>query len=158
MKRGWSVGPGDALSRPSIHTFFFGKFEFERFLPVFPSTVSAPGTVPPSPSRLVWCPKTVRHLTGHCGVPALRPVAPLTCLLATASGHGWWRKSQLERANNALPKRKKKLAISLEIYFRSAPGTVVSGAHLIIKLTGPRTKRLWMLNLVKQLFMHKMEV
>lgn len=157
MKCGWSVGPGDALSWPSIHTFFFGKFQFEHFLPVFPA-VSAPGMVPPSPSRLVWCPKTVKHLTGHCGVPALRPAAPLTCLLATASGHGWWRRSQSERANNVLPKRKKKLAISLEIYFRSAPGTVVSGAHLILKLTGPRTKRLWMLNLVKQLFMHNMEV
>lgn len=85
---------------------------FFNFFPSSPPAVSAPRTTPPWPSRRVWCPKTVRHLIGHRGVPALRPAGPPTCLLVTVSGHGSWHRSQSGVGSDVLPLRKKKLATS----------------------------------------------
>lgn len=88
-----------------------------------PSAVSVPKTVPLLlHSSRVWCLKTARHLIGHRGVPAPRPAAPLTCLPATASGHGSWHRSPLVEAGDARPLKKKRLVTSLEIYFQTAPG------------------------------------
>lgn len=96
-----------------------------------PSAVSVPKTaLLLTHSSRAWCPKTARRLIGHRGVPARRPAAPLTCLLATASGHASWHKSRLEEAGDVRPLKKKRLATSLETYLQTAPGNQQRGGWI----------------------------
>lgn len=102
----------DSPSR--LYCTFIGCDDYCVFFTIFSTqfAVSVQRTSPPWPSRRVWCPKTVRHLIGHRGAPALRPAGPPTCLLVTACGHESWRRSQSVGGNAVLPLRKKKLATS----------------------------------------------